>query len=178
MSNSGVRACFRKGPRENTYRYAASVSFGQRALTVESFKSNMSVLSIMLSRDASTKSSARSPEKVEGFGPTDLKPSWLGSGLRLGLGLGLGLGRVRVRVRVRVRLNLHGHAPLRAPALGLHLQHHHLLQELRRVGVAADELRQLGQLHRHVLTARLVEEVACAWGEGWGQGWGRGQGWG
>ena len=31
--------------------------------------------------------------------------------------------------------------------LGLHLQHQHLLQELRRVGIAAEQARKLLQLH-------------------------------
>jgi len=45
------------------------------ALTLVSFRSNISVLSIIESLLARTKSRARSPEKVDGFGPTRLNPS-------------------------------------------------------------------------------------------------------
>ena len=53
---------------------ASVLYFGGETLT--SLRSNRSVLSIRSSFELSTKSRARSPEKVLGFGPTVLKPSF------------------------------------------------------------------------------------------------------
>mmetsp|Transcript_13567 Transcript_13567/g.32415 ORF Transcript_13567/g.32415 Transcript_13567/m.32415 type:complete len:380 (-) Transcript_13567:49-1188(-) len=65
-----------------------------------------------------------------------------------------------VQPRAQLLVLLHRHRPLHAPPLRLHLQHQHLLQKLRRVGVAADERRELLQLLRE--RAERVGEVHVA----------------